>query len=224
MKFKLIQAHKKIESLGLIIQNFGNISCRINLNEYLIKPSGIESKNLNANNLVKINISNHQSLSKHKPSSDSKTHMILYKNFSKINAIVHTHSLFATAWAQSYKSIPCMGTTSADFWKGSIPLVRNLSKKKVENNYEENTGISIVEYFKRKKKNYLDFPGVIVAHHGPFVWGTNLVEAVKNAEALEFIAKLAFITHGLGQEKLIPKYLIEKHFNRKHGSKKYYGQ
>lgn len=221
---ELIKAHHKIEEMGLVVQNFGNISCRVDNDFIIIKPSGIEASRLSNKNIVKVNLKNNKSIGKFKPSSDTATHSVIYKYFPEVNSIIHTHSLYATSWAQSKRSIPCLGTTHADFWKNEIPLIPLLKKNKILDNYELNTGISIIEFFKKNKLSYLDYPGVLLASHGPFVWGKNLKEALSLAEAIEFIAKLAFNTFKLGNNKKIPRHLSDKHFNRKHGSKKYYGQ
>ena len=221
---KLLHAHKKIDKLGLVIQDFGNVSVRHNSNYFFIKPSGIRASDLNLNKLVKVNINDDDHIGRLKPSSDTPTHSVIYKFFKKVNCIIHTHSTYATIWSQSKKSIPCLGTTHADFWRGSIPLIKILKKREVETNYESNTGKAIVRYFKDKKLSYLEYPGILLSNHGPFVWGENIDQALKNAEALEFISKIAFYSQMLNKNINLPDYLIAKHFYRKNGSKKSYGQ
>jgi L-ribulose-5-phosphate 4-epimerase len=158
-----------------------------------------------------------------KPSSDTPTHLLLYRAFKDIGGIVHTHSLYATAWAQARKGIPAYGTTQADYWHGEVPCTRALTPKEIQGDYEENTGGVIVEAF--KKTNPLEHPAVLVASHGPFTWGRDVDEAVRNAVMLEFIARLAGETLRINSKtKPIPSVLLDKHFLRKHGPKAHYGQ
>ncbi len=158
-----------------------------------------------------------------KPSSDTPTHLVLYRAFPKIGGIVHTHSLYATAWAQARRKIPAYGTTQADYWFGEVPCTRALTPREIRSDYEANTGRVIVETF--RKSNPLEQPAVLVAGHGPFAWGRDVAEAVHNAGVLEFIARLAGETLRLNPKtKPIPPALLGKHFLRKHGTKAYYGQ
>jgi L-ribulose-5-phosphate 4-epimerase len=158
-----------------------------------------------------------------KPSSDTPTHLALYRAFKDIGGIVHTHSLYATAWAQARKAIPAYGTTQADYWHGEVPCTRALTPKEIQDDYEENTGNVIVETF--QKLNPLEHPAVLVASHGPFTWGRDVDEAVHNAVVLEFIARLAGETLRLNPKtKPMPSVLLDKHFLRKHGPNAQYGQ
>jgi L-ribulose-5-phosphate 4-epimerase len=158
-----------------------------------------------------------------KPSSDTPTHLLLYRAFPKIGGIVHTHSLHATAWAQARRAIPAYGTTQADYWYGDVPCTRLLTPREIKTDYELNTGRVIIETFKRMDP--LQHPAILVASHGPFAWGANVGEAVHNAIALEFIARLAGETLRLNPKtKPMPSVLLDKHFLRKHGPKASYGQ
>ena len=158
-----------------------------------------------------------------KPSSDTATHLILYRAFPKIGGVVHTHSLYATAWAQACQGIPSYGTTQADYWYGDVPCTRLLKPAEIKNDYEANTGHVIVETF--KKINPMEHPAVLVASHGPFTWGTDVADAVHNAGVLEFVARLASETLRINPKtKPMQSVLLQKHFLRKHGPNATYGQ
>jgi L-ribulose-5-phosphate 4-epimerase len=159
---------------------------------------------------------------RYKPSTDAPTHLLLYRVWNSIGSIVHTHSTYATSWAQAGKSIPPLGTTHADHYYGAVPCSRKLTQKEVNNNYEINTGKVILETM--KKIDPLAVPSVLVNNHGPFCWGTDTEDAVYNAVALEEIARIAFYTVLLGKKEPTDKYLLDKHFKRKHGTDAYYGQ
>ena len=162
---------------------------------------------------------------KFKPSSDTPTHLELYREFQSIGGIVHTHSLYATAWAQSRKPIPCLGTTHADYWNGEIPVSRNLTNEEINGKYEKETGKVIIETINKLNVDHLDCPGIMVANHGSFTWGKTVKDAVKHAELLEYIARLAWLTISItSQAKPISRTLLNKHFSRKHGPNAYYGQ
>jgi len=157
------------------------------------------------------------------PSTDTPTHLELYKAFPGIGGIAHTHSTYATVWAQLCKELPCYGTTHADFFYGAVPVTRQLTAAEVKDNYEQNTGKVIVELF--KEKNPLEMPAVLVANHGPFTWGANAAKSVENSIVLEEVSKMALWTKDLIEiDKSIPDYLLDKHYLRKHGSGAYYGQ
>lgn len=208
----------------LVIQTFGNLSIRIDTDKVAIKPSGVDLEKLKANDISIVDFDNNH-ISGLSPSVDTPTHTYLYKNFQDLNSIVHTHSVYASSWAQSKKGIPCYGTTQADFVNGELLCTRPLTKNEIENNYEENTGKVIVETIFNKKLSHHDLPGILVGSHGVFSWGKTSQEALNNAEVIEYLGKLAFLTRNL-DAKLgpIPKYLNDFHFNRKHGPNKYYGQ
>ena len=158
------------------------------------------------------------------PSSDTPTHSLLYKTFSEIGGIAHTHSKYATAWSQSKKEIPILGTTHADYSRKNILVTRLLKKNNVNTNYEKNIGKSIINCLKQNKLKPLHCPGILVANHAPFCWGTDTNHALKNSEIIEFLAELAFITLQINPKSKIDKHLIEKHFSRKNGNNAYYGQ
>ncbi len=218
------KANQDLIKKKLVIQNFGNVSVR-HENSVLIKPSGINLSLLNYKSIVPVNIVDKKYTGPLKPSSDTPTHIELYKQYKDIQSVVHTHSIYATSWAQAGSPIPCFGTTHADFWEDIIPITRKLKKKEIETNYEKNTGLVIIETFTKLKTTPLKCPGMIVNNHGVFTWGESPHDAIKNAEAIEIIAKMAFnslvINPGI---KPINKNLHTKHFYRKHGKNKYYGQ
>ena len=222
---QLLKANKDLLNYKLSIQNFGNVSLRMK-NYFLIKPSGIDLNKIKSEELSKVSIKNNFNFNnKYKPSSDTATHKKLYQCFEEIGSIVHTHSLYATAWSQACKPIPCLGTTHADFFIKEIPVTNKLNKEEVKKNYEHNTALSIIKKLQKLKLKPLQCPGILVANHGPFSWGKDLNHAMKNAESLEYIARLAFLTLNINPKTLsVKKYLQDKHFERKNGRKAYYGQ
>ncbi len=191
----------------------------------LIKPSGVNVEKLNKDNIVKVNISSSDIFSEYKPSTDTPTHLELYKAFPGIGGIVHTHSTYATAWAQSGKPIPCLGTTHADYWSGEIPITRDLTTDEISGEYEKETGRVIIQKIQELNVDPLDCPGILVANHGPFTWGKTVEDAVKHAELLEYIGRLAWLSFSINPDaKSISKAMLNKHFSRKHGPDAYYGQ
>ena len=209
----------KISKSSLNFQNFGNASCRVKKNFITIKPSGINVLNTKAKYYPLIRISDGKVFSnKLKPSVDTNLHLEIYRNFKDIESIVHTHSKYATIWAQACKKIPIYGTTHADYWDSDIPVTKKLNLKEVQSNYERNIGKSIVQILKKK---YL--PGMLIAEHGMISFGKNSTEAFLNAQRLEYIAELAFKTQFL-TKKRVRSFLIKKHYERKNGKKNYYGQ
>ena len=225
LKKQVCDANLQLVAEGLVIQTWGNASA-IDREHALvvIKPSGAPYAGMRPEQMVVVSLETGNVVeSRLKPSSDTPTHLVLYRAFKDIGGIVHTHSLFATAWAQARKSIPAYGTTQADYWHGDVPCARALTPKEIKGDYEENTGGVIVERF--KKLNPLDHPAVLVASHGPFTWGRDVEEAVHNAVVLEFIARLAGETLRINPgTRPMPSVLLGKHFLRKHGSQAYYGQ
>tara|TARA_Y100000768_G_C23975977_1_gene683094 strand:+ start:814 stop:1512 length:699 start_codon:yes stop_codon:yes gene_type:complete len=220
-----LQQNKIVVEKKLSIQNFGNVSLRIDDNHFVIKPSGVNLYKIKVTDIPVVNIKNGKKiLGKLKPSSDTETHLEIYKKYKNIKSITHTHSTYATGWAQTGKSIPLLGTTHADFWEKDVPNVKFLTKNKVVNDYEKNTGKIIIESLNKLKLNAYNCSGVLVMGHGPFVWSDKIDGSIKNAEALEFIAKLAFISNQLKIKKKLPRYISNKHYQRKHGKKSYYGQ
>lgn len=210
---------------GLVVQTWGNVSgVDRSRGLMVIKPSGVAYDRLNAEQMVVVSLETGKVVSgKMRPSSDTPTHLVLYRAFKEIGGIAHTHSLFATAWAQAGRSIPVFGTTHADYWHGEVPVTRQLRTREIENDYEENTGRVIVEEF--TTLNPLKIPAALVASHGPFAWGKDANEAVHNAAVLEFVARLATETLRIhSKNKPIQKALLDAHFLRKHGPASYYGQ
>lgn len=211
----------------LVILTWGNVS-GIDRQKGLvvIKPSGVDYSKMKASDMVVVSLKTGKVVQGNKrPSSDTPTHLELYRNFPKIGGIVHTHSTYATAWAQAGMDIPAFGTTHADCFYGNIPCAKKLSKQEINSNYELNTGKAIVREFKKRKLNYFHVPGIILQSHGPFAWGKDPKEAVNNAITLEACAHMAYLTKALKKNVAkIDKYLADKHHERKHGKNAYYGQ
>ena len=218
------KANKLLPHYGLVTFTWGNVSAIDREKKlFVIKPSGVDYDDLTPENMVIVNLDGEVVEGDYNPSSDTPTHMELYKAFPEVGGIVHTHSTWATSWAQAGRSIPCYGTTHADYFYGEIPCVRNLTKEEIDEAYELNTGILIAEYF--KNKDYVAMPGVLCKNHGPFAWGKDPFEAVHNAVVLEEVAKMATRTEMINAEaKPAPKVLQDKHYYRKHGANAYYGQ
>ena len=209
---------------GLVIDSFGNASSITGDSSFCIKPSGVVLNDITYKEISEVDFSGSLK-SGLKPSSDTPTHLELYKHFDNIGGIIHTHSTYATAWAQSKQPIPCLGTTHADYWQGSVPITRELIIDEIEQDYEKNTGGIIIEKIKELKLDPLRCPGILVSSHGPFCWGSTANEALKNAIRLEYIAKMAYLSCSINPKiETISKSLHNKHFLRKHGSNAYYGQ
>lgn len=223
LKDSVCKANLELVKHGLVIFTWGNVS-GIDRNEGLvvIKPSGVSYDDMRPEHMVVMDLDGNKIEGELKPSSDTPTHLELYRNFKNIGGIVHTHSEWATSWAQAGRSIPAFGTTHADYFYGEVPCTRFLKKKEVEEDYELNTGKLIVEEFQDKDPDAI--PGVLIAGHGPFTWGTDPDNAVYNAVVLEEMAKMGFRTVQLGNEKPIDQFLLDKHYLRKHGKDAYYGQ
>jgi L-ribulose-5-phosphate 4-epimerase len=225
LKRDVCQANLDLVKAGLVIQTWGNasgIDRRRGL--VVIKPSGVPYDGMMPKHMVVVSLQNGKVVEgRLKPSSDTATHLVLYRAFPSISGIVHTHSLYATAWAQAKKGLPAYGTTQADYWHGEVPCTRLLTTAELQSDYEANTGHIIVERFKQLDPS--EHPAVLVASHGPFAWGKNVADAVHNAEVLEFIARLASETLCLNPKiKPMPPALLDKHFLRKHGAHATYGQ
>jgi L-ribulose-5-phosphate 4-epimerase len=225
LKKVVCRANLELVREGLVIQTWGNAS-GIDRKRGLvvIKPSGVPYAGMKPEHMVVIALASGRVVEgKLKPSSDTPTHLVLYRAFTSIGGIVHTHSLYATAWAQAGRPIPAYGTTQADYWHGEAPCTRLLTAREIKAAYEENTGRVIVERFKRLDP--LAHPAVLVASHGPFTWGRDVAEAVHNAVVLEYVARLASETLRLNPRvKSMQPVLLDKHFLRKHGRAAYYGQ
>lgn len=229
LKKKVYEANMELPKRGLITYTWGNVSgIDRELGIFAIKPSGIEYEDLKAEDMVLVDLDGNKVEGDYSPSSDTATHLELYKAFPEIGGIVHTHSPWATSWAQAGRSIPCYGTTHADYFYGSVPCARGLEPHEILEDYEMNTGLVIIETF--REKNPMHVPGVLCKNHGPFTWGKDAAQAVHNAVVLEEVAKMAYHTENIGshhhgvRSAAAPQVLQYKHFYRKHGAKAYYGQ
>jgi L-ribulose-5-phosphate 4-epimerase len=225
LKEQVCQANLDLVKEGLVVQTWGNASGIDRASGHIvIKPSGVAYQVMKPGHMVVLSLRTGKIMEGElKPSSDTATHLALYRAFREIGGIVHTHSLFATAWAQARKSIPSYGTTQADYWHGFVPCTRALTPAEIRTNYEANTGLVIIETF--AKLDPAHHPAVLVASHGPFTWGKSPHDAVQNAVVLEFVARLASETLRLNPKiKPMHPMLLGKHFFRKHGAGAYYGQ
>lgn len=221
------QANKEIVRAGLVVLTWGNVSgADRKTGVFAIKPSGVGYDDMRPEDMVIVSIETGEVVEgKLKPSSDTPTHLVLYRSFSNIGGIVHTHSANAAAWAQACREIPCYGTTHADHFFGPVPLTRQLTTDEIENAYEEHSGMVIVRRFQRDGLDPAHVPGVLLPHHGPFTWGKDPAEAVKNAVALEAVAEMALKTEEVRPDaEFTSKAQLTKHFLRKHGPGAYYGQ
>ena len=224
LKEAVLEANLELPRKGLVTYTWGNVSGidRIN-NLVVIKPSGVPYDELKLEDLVVVDLEGNQIEGKLKPSSDTPTHLVIYRNFKEVGGVVHTHSRWATTWAQAGKGIPALGTTHADYFYGEVPCTRKMTAEEIQGEYEEQTGNIIIEAF--SERNPIFVPGVLVNNHGPFTWGKDAHEAVHNAVVLEEVAMMAFNTFTLNPKvDAIDKVLLDKHFMRKHGANSYYGQ
>ena len=224
LKQKVYEANMELPKRGLITYTWGNASgIDRESGLFVIKPSGVDYDRLRPEDMVVMNLSGERVEGRLNPSSDTATHLELYRAYPEIGGVVHTHSPMATSWAQAGRGIPCYGTTHADYFYGEIPCARNLTEEEIEDGYERNTGLVIVETM--EGKNPMHVPGILCKNHGPFTWGKDAAEAVHNAVVLEEVAKMAVFTELLNKTvQLAPRCLQDKHFMRKHGPKAYYGQ
>lgn len=226
LKKLVCDANLDLVTQGVVIYTWGNVSGISEDRKYMvIKPSGVDYKGMSPTDMVVVDVETGQKVEgKWKPSSDTNTHLELYRKFSTIKGIVHTHSVNAVAFAQSGMSIPVLGTTQADYFCGDIPCTRNLTQKEVENAYETNTGKVIVETIIEKNIDPMAIPGIVVKNHGPFAWGKSPENAVYNAVVLEKVAEMDLKTLMLNSNAKMEQYILNKHYNRKHGLNAYYGQ
>ncbi len=225
LKAEVCRANLDLVAEGLVIQTWGNVSgVDRERGLMVIKPSGVPYAGMKPKHMVVVSLQTGDVVEGNlKPSSDTPTHLVLYLAFKEIGGVVHTHSLYATAWAQACKGIPSYGTTQADYWYGDVPCTRLLKPAEIKKDYEANTGKVIAECF--KKLDPMQHPAVLVASHGPFTWGKDAHDAVHNASVLEFIARLASETLRINPKaKPMQSALLDKHFLRKHGPGAYYGQ
>lgn len=222
LKEKVYRANMRLRDEGLVVLTWGNASAYDPETKLVvIKPSGVDYATMKPEDMVVVDLDGKVVEGKYRPSSDTPTHVILYRNFPGVFGVVHTHSAEATARAQTRREVPCYGTTHADCFHGPVPVTRPLSADEVATDYEGNTGNVIVERFKGLEP--LAQPGVLVAGHGPFTWGKDVMKAVDNAVSLEEIVKMARFTEQIGAVPL-EDYVSEKHYSRKHGPNAYYGQ
>lgn len=223
LKTRVHRANLDLLEHGLVIFTWGNASgIDRDKNLVVIKPSGVPYNEMEPGDMVVMDLDGSVVEGSLNPSSDAATHLELYRQFHWIGGVVHTHSEWATSWAQAGKPIPPFGTTHADHFRGEIPCTRSLTPDEVEHEYELNTGRLIAETFRNLDASAM--PGVLVRGHGPFSWGTDVDEAVHHAAVLENIAKMAFRTLLLGNDRPVGEYLLDKHYLRKHGKNAYYGQ
>jgi len=224
LKQKVLEANLELPKKGLVTFTWGNVSA-IDRESGLIviKPSGVSYEEMKLEDMVVLDLEGKIVEGNLNPSSDTDTHILLYKKFKEIGGIVHTHSNWATSWAQAGREIPCFGTTQADYFYGSIPCTRKMTQEEIQGRYEYETGKVIVETF--KGINPESVPGVVVNNHGPFAWGKDAMDAVHNATVMEEVAKMAYRSIHLNKKLgSIDKNLLDKHFLRKHGENAYYGQ
>ncbi|MCE5346511.1 MAG: L-ribulose-5-phosphate 4-epimerase [Bacteroidales bacterium] len=223
LKISVFKANLDLVSNGLVIQTWGNASGRdLKSGLIVIKPSGLAYESMKPGDMVVVDPEGKIVEGRFKPSTDTPTHLLLYKTYRTLGGVVHTHSSYATSWAQAGKGIPPLGTTHSDYYYGEVPCTRLLTEDEIENDYEINTGKIIVETL--GATDPLMLTSVLVNCHGPFCWGTSAENAACNAVALEEIARMAFYTVLLGKSEPINKSLLDKHFKRKHGNNAYYGQ
>lgn len=223
LKTVVYKANLAIVKEGLVIHTWGNVSGRDPESGLIvIKPSGISYKSMKATHMVVLDPEGKIIEGDYKPSTDAPTHLLLYRTFPTVGGVVHTHSTYATSWAQAGKAIPPFGTTHADHFYGEVPCTRKLTEEEVNTDYELNTGKVIIE--RLGKTDPLAVPSALVNCHGPFSWGKDADTAVYNAVALEEVARMAFYTVLLGKKDPADSFLLDKHFNRKHGRNAYYGQ
>jgi len=224
LREEVLEANLELVRRGLVLYTFGNAS-GISRQDGLvvIKPSGVDYDRLRSEDMVITDLDGRIVEGDLRPSSDLATHLVLYRNFANIGGVTHTHSEFATSWAQACRAIPCFGTTHADYFHGAVPVTDSLTSEEIAGEYEKNTGLAICRTFSKCDPDRI--PAAIVAGHGPFTWGASATEAAHNAVILESIARMAYYTVGLASDAApIAQQLHDKHYLRKHGKTAYYGQ
>lgn len=226
LKQQVLHANLELPRLGLVSFTWGNVSARDAASgAIVIKPSGLPYDTMGADDMVVVDPDGRVLEGTRKPSSDLATHLELYRAFPALGGVVHTHSNWATVWAQACREIPALGTTHADYFRGAIPCTAVLGEAQIRGAYEKETGLAIVQHFRQAGIDPVQMPAVLVANHGPFVWGPDAEAAVHNAAVLELTAQMAFLTLQLNaQIPAMPAHLLDKHFLRKHGPGAYYGQ
>ncbi|MCB0837313.1 MAG: L-ribulose-5-phosphate 4-epimerase [Bacteroidetes bacterium] len=226
LKEECYEANMQLDALGLVIYTFGNVSAvDRSKGAFAIKPSGVPYEDLRPEDIVIVDYDNHIIEGTMRPSSDTKTHAFLYKNWEGIGGIAHTHATYSVAWAQAQRDIPIFGTTHADHLTADIPCAPPMRDALIEGNYEHNTGIQILECFEEKGLDPMEVEMVLLGNHGPFSWGKNAAKAVYNSKVLEEVARMAYLTLQINPNApRLKDALIKKHFERKHGANAYYGQ
>lgn len=226
LKQEVFETNLNLVKHGLVILTWGNASAITPDRKYVvIKPSGVNYATMRADQMVVVDLDGNVVEGDLRPSSDLPTHLELYRRFDSVNAVIHTHSRYATAMAQAERDIPCYGTTHADHFYGSVPCTRHLTASEIEEAYELNTGKVIVETFQTRNLNPDAVPGVLVCKHGPFAWGKNSAKALENAVVLDEVARMALLTEQYAPNVApAPQHLQDKHYFRKHGANAYYGQ
>ncbi|MCB7521644.1 L-ribulose-5-phosphate 4-epimerase [[Clostridium] hylemonae] len=226
LKREVYEANMQLPEYGLVTFTWGNVS-GIDREKglFVIKPSGVAYDRLKPEDMVVMDLEGHKVEGGYRPSSDTDTHVVLYNRFADIGGVVHTHSSWATGWAQAGRDIPCYGTTHADYIYGSVPCVRNLTREEIEEAYERNTGVLIADEFELRDLDHNATPAVLCKNHGPFTWGKDASEAVHHAVVLEEVARMAARCEAINPGvKPAPRELQDKHYYRKHGADAYYGQ
>lgn len=226
IKEKVFKANLQLVKNRLVLFTWGNVS-EIDRESglFVIKPSGVDYDTMTPDDMVVCDLDGNVVEGKYRPSSDTPTHIEFYKAFKNVGGVTHTHSTYATAWAQAGRSIPFYGTTHADYFYGDIPCARSLTQEEIEGEYEKNTGLAIVEKFVNEKIDPSAVPGVLIKSHGVFAFGKDAASSVYNATVIEEVAKMAFLTEQINPEVCrADKFMMDKHYNRKHGKNAYYGQ
>jgi L-ribulose-5-phosphate 4-epimerase len=227
LRERAFEANRRLAGTGLVLGTFGNVSeCDRQEGVMAIKPSGVAYDVLTPDQMVLVSLDSGLVVDGSlRPSSDTPTHVELYRAFPNIGGIVHTHSEYATVFAQARQGIRCMGTTHADYFHGDVPVTRPMTAAEIDSNYEQNTGLVIVETFQKAGVSPDDVPAVLVANHGPFTWGVNALKAIEHAEVLEYVARVEWRVRALNPDAPRPDTcLVDKHHSRKHGPGAYYGQ
>ena len=226
LKLECHEANMQLNDLNLVIYTFGNVSAVDRINGvFAIKPSGVAYEVLKPQDIVIVDFDNNIVEGSMRPSSDTKTHAYLYKNWEGIGGIAHTHATYSVAWAQSQRDIPIFGTTHADHLTNDIPCAPPMNDELIEGDYEHNTGIQIIDYFNSKKLSYQEVEMILIGNHGPFAWGKSAAKAVYNSKVLEVVAEMAYLTLQINPNAArLKNSLIKKHYDRKHGKNSYYGQ
>ncbi len=226
LKQECYEANMQLNALHLVVYTFGNVSAVDRVNGvFAIKPSGVPYEELKPEDIVIVDFDNNIIEGNMRPSSDTKTHAYLYKNWPNIGGVAHTHATYSVAWAQSQRDIPIFGTTHADHLTSDIPCAAPMDDALIEGNYEHNTGIQILDCFKEKNLSYEEVEMILIGNHGPFAWGKNAAKAVYNSKVLEVVAEMAYLTLQINPNApRLKDSLIKKHYERKHGKDSYYGQ